>query len=116
MKSEQRAITRLPLRELWDERGVIENARCGNTIDRQAIADLLRLGPVQFVIADVGHPPTWVAVKQCFEFWRCEVKMHLADPANDGFSLDAFPERYAYIARQWQVANRQPIIVLEKHH
>jgi len=116
MRPEQRIVLRLPLDELWDERGSVLDTRCMGAIGRQAIADLLRHGPVHFVIADVGQPPVWVASEKCFEFWRREVKVHLIDPESDGFYLDAFPEQYAYMARRWQVAHNMPVIVLEKHH
>ncbi len=116
MRPEQRVIMRLPLDELWDRQGPVQETCCTGTIDKQAIAELLRLGPVRFVIADVGKPPIWIASEECFEFWRREVKAHLMDPESDGFYLDAYPDQYAYLARRWQVSHNLPVIVLEKHH
>jgi hypothetical protein len=110
-----RLVTRLPLEQLWSEEGELRHARCLGLLDRQGIAQLLRDGAVRFAIADVGLPLTWIGPGDCFEYWKREVKPHLAEP---GASIDltAFPSGYAYIARSWTLGVPPTVVVLEKHH
>lgn len=55
MKPELRYVSQMPLREIWDERGVVsENKVC--ELGSSDIADLLRAGKVRFVVADIGSP------------------------------------------------------------
>jgi hypothetical protein len=114
IEREKRVITRLPLEELWSGSADL-GARCLGTISREEIAQLLRQGPVLFVVADVGHRPIWIDVDECYPFWKREVKTHLADP-DHGIVLESYPDQYAYIARRWATELSHPVVVLEKHH
>ena len=87
-------ITKLPLARLTTSSG--EARRIGN-LDADAIRDLLRAGPVRFVLADVGAPLRWTPEKECFDLWKNDVRPHLADPSRPA-QLDHFPGGYAYFA------------------
>lgn len=52
-------------------------------------------------------------MKECFHFWKDEVKPHLA---NANVLPDEFPGSYCYFASLWKSAEATPIVVLEKHH
>ena len=107
----QRVITALPLRELWDDRGPVSEAR-SRDLTSSDIRDLLRLGPVRFVVADVGAKPVWVLPGECFTFWKAEVKAHLADPQQRVF-LDEFPDAFCYFASEWLTSDGPPVVVFE---
>lgn len=80
------------------------------------IRALLRDGPVQFVVADVGHPLRWIPVASCFSFWKEELRERTA-PVDEAFRLDQFPGQHCYTAVRWQKTNDPlPLIVLEVHH
>ena len=87
-----RVVTQLPLQELWRASGF-----------------------VQFVVVDAGAAPQWIPASECFNFWKTEVKPHLA--SEDRISLQDFPGEYCYFASKWDsVEPSAPIIVLEKQH
>lgn len=80
------------------------------------IRRLLRDSPVQFVVAETGKVLDWITVKDCFDYWKEEVKPHLATPAARVL-LSEFPGGYCYFASRWGGGDEStPIIVLEKHH
>jgi len=72
-----RRVTFLPLEQLWRSTGPIIASR-GRRLNAEDIANLLRVGSVQFVTADVGHPLQWIDLADCYNFWKSEVKPHLA--------------------------------------
>lgn len=78
------------------------------------IKGLLRLGPVRFVVADLGHDLHWCPETDCFRFWREEVRIHLVEPG-DCTSLDQFPGEYAYFASRWEDGGK-PVLLLSKSH
>jgi hypothetical protein len=107
-------VTRLPLQELWREEGFTTTLR-SRSVTKDDVTDLLRVGPVQFVVIDVGFSPVWIAPSDCYEFWKSEAKSHIASESRA--ALADFPEDYCYFASQWNDGKTgEPIIVLEKHH
>lgn len=110
----KRIATRLPLDELWNEQGTIEASK-GRDLSREAIRDLLRLGPVQFIVADLGSPLRWFPEGACYDFWKTEVQGHLADPDSE-FMLEDFPGEYCYLASEWTLAAGDIVVVLEMAH
>ena len=112
MNPKLRIVTRLPLEELWRETGVITASR-GRWLAKDDIAALLRKGLVQFVVADVGKPPQWISVQDGYQFWKIEVKLHVA---GEKAVLEEFPGEYCYFAWEWDTTEAAPIVVLEKSH
>ena len=113
MDGNLRIVTQLPLRELWRDDGFSTRAR-GKVLTHDDVREFLTSGPVQFVLADVGRAPRWIPASECFDFWKGEVKSHLADGA--GVSLSEFPGEYCYFASLWEGKLTAPIVLLEKHH
>jgi len=72
MDPKLRIITRLPLTELWRDDGFATATR-GRSLTSEDVRRLLRLGPVQFVVADLGAAPQWIPKGECFHFWKNEV-------------------------------------------
>src|SRR5262245_4792656 len=103
------------LDELWSDRGVV-NASPGEWLAMHDIASLLRLGPVQFVIADIGLPLRWIDLASCYRFWKEDVKPHLVPPGA-AVRLEDMPGEYFYRAQQWLPADTSaPVILLFRHH
>ena len=110
-----KVVTRLPLQELWQDNGFTTTAR-SRSLTREDINSLLRIGPVQFVVADVGTPLRWIELGDCYEFWKAEAKPHLATVGSSA-TLKDFPEMYCYFASLWDSGDTVgPIVALEKHH
>lgn len=114
MRFDQRIVSQTPLHELWNDRGV-ESEKELRELNAADIAGLLRVGKVQFVVADVGSPLKWVPVDECYGFWKSEVKHHLADPAADNY-LGDFPNDYCYFASEWETQGGEPIVLLLMSH
>jgi hypothetical protein len=55
-----RVVTRLPLGELWRSDGTIIEDRTRG-LEAKDIAESLRIGSIEFVVADVGQPLNWIA-------------------------------------------------------
>jgi hypothetical protein len=70
---------------------------------------------VRFVIADVGEALVWVPNNESYDFWKEEVKPHLAAPESR-VHLEEFPDNYCYFASEWKSYEGETIIVLSKAH
>jgi hypothetical protein len=114
MHPSQLIVTSMPLNKLWDRDGLLQAHRV-RPVGKEEIADLLRSGST-FVVADVGHPLRWIVAQDRFNFWKIEVKEHLASPETDDLCLKAYPNEYCYIASEWRCAGSIPVVLLEKHH
>jgi hypothetical protein len=110
MRPDQRLILRTPLTELWNDHGAVD-ARPSRDLRREELRELLRNGPVQFVVADVGKKPEWIPIRDCFRFWKSEVHNHVGE---SGY-LDDYPGHYFFAAQQWQATDGPPIVVLVMH-
>jgi hypothetical protein len=106
-----RKVDRLPLDRLWradHELGVLR----ARSLTHADIRELLRRGPLDFVVANIGDPLHWVSRADRFDFWKREA-IRIAD--SHAFDLDDFPDRMAYVASEW-TGDTVPIILLEAHH
>lgn len=108
MHASQRVITALPLTELWNDRGPVNAVRL-RFLAAADVRDLLRRGPVQFVVADLGAKPIWIPANECFTFWKGEALPRLADQ-------DELPDGVCYVASQWSTPYGSPIVALERYH
>ena len=114
MRPDQRAVVSLPLAEIWDSTGPIPATR-GRQLSSEDIAQLLRAGPVEFVVADLG-PLRWIPIDAVYDFWKREVKPHILPPGRSA-ALEEFPGDYFYVATQWvRAESAAPLVVLERHH
>jgi hypothetical protein len=109
-----KVVTRLPLEELWTVDGLVSTAR-GRSRTAEDITSLLGTGLVTFVVADVGVAPYRIELGSCYEFWKKEIKPHLAKTVE--VALEEYPGSYCYFATQWSSEKESaPIVLLEKHH
>jgi hypothetical protein len=114
MKPELRHVSQMPLVELWNERGVIAAEKV-RELGSSEIVSMLRTGKVRLVVADIGHHLQWVSAERCYEFWKSEVKMRVAQPDANIF-LEDFPGEYCYFASEWKPEVGEPIVLLAKCH
>ena len=70
---------------------------------------MLKIHPVEFIVADMGAPLKRISVEKCYEFWESEVKRHLLSPRQ-------LPKDYGYLASEWSGNIEVPIVLLEKIH
>ncbi len=76
---------------------------------------MLKIHPVEFIVADLGAPLKRIPVDKCYEFWEREVKRHLLIPRSrvDRSKLN---DEYSYLASEWSGNIEVPIVLLEKIH
>jgi len=109
----EKIVTVMPLTEIWNSQGRIEATR-ERVLGLDDLKGMLSRFPVEFVVANPGHPLEWISVEKCYEFWKSEVKVHLASA--DQFSLEEFPGDYAYVASEWSGELQTPVVLLEMYH
>jgi hypothetical protein len=115
MNAALKIVTRLPLQELWRNDGFATTSQI-RSLKAEEIVGLLRVGRVQFVIADVGTLPQWITPAEGYDFWKSEAEPHFADPELR-VNLDKFPGGYCYFASEWSSDDKTiPVVVCEKHH
>jgi hypothetical protein len=110
-RMDQPVVERLPLTSLVTPFGP---AALRGDLSESDVKNLLRGGPVHFLIADVGKPIQWIAEADCFRFWKEEVQPHLA-AGDDVWRLEEYRGQYCYDATHWQ-SGPLPIVVLAMHH
>jgi len=114
MRFDQRIVSQTPLHELWNERGVVSEKEL-RELSASDIAELLRMGRAQFVVANVGSSLRWIPADECYGFWKSEVKNHLSDPSAK-INPGDFPDKYCYFASEWESGDGKPIILLVMSH
>jgi len=105
MDPKLKVVTQLPLRGLWTDSGPVEAVRV-RALSTVEVRELLRNGPVQFVVVEVGVKPRWIELEDCYRFWMDEVKDHLAEPRVQALGV------YTYHASEWVSETIEPAIVV----
>jgi len=103
----------MPLTELWDDGGPLAGERVRN-LDLTDLVELLRSGPVQFLVADAGFKLRWIPTLERLEFWKT-VRPQIAHPGKPIYR-GQFPNETAYIASEWRGRIGECLILLEKYH
>ena len=110
-----RRVVRLPLEELWNEKGAVAATR-GPYVTAEAVRDLLRAGPVQFVEAALGELLRWVPLGERFDFWKGELRERVVETP-ERFHLDDYPGGFCYLVSRWNVPSQPyPVLVAEMYH
>ena len=79
------------------------------------LTEMLKIHPVEFIVADLGAPLKRISVDKCYEFWEREVKRHLLSP-HGKVDRSKLPDEYGYLASEWSGPIEVPIVLLEKIH
>lgn len=114
MYNNKKIVTQIPLTNLWTDNEDIYAER-KNYLSVEKIQEILKKYPVEFVVADVGQKLEWISYDKSFDFWKTELKPHLANDINK-IDIDSYPDNYAYVASEWTSEIQKPIILLEKYH
>lgn len=110
----QKQVVKMPMDQLWTDAELLPAIRKENLITAQ-VRDLLRKGPIQFVIANCGDKLVWVPINTCYDFFKSELSTHLVDNP-DYIYLDEYKGAYAYSASRWICPSFPVIVLLEKLH
>lgn len=114
MHPHQRIVTAFSIDQLWNDAGPVVAVRQRDLAVTDA-RELLRLGPVQFVVANIGEKLRWIPLTDSFSFWKQEVQSHLAEP-DTSILLRNYPGEYCYLASEWLSQAEEKIVLLERIH
>ena len=105
-------ITNLPLQFILTKESQFKRQ---NYLDKNSIKELIGIKLLEFVIADIGKELNWITKENCFEFWKTELQLHLANDHNH-IKITNNPNEYVYVASLWTNESNSTIILLEKFH
>lgn len=114
MESSKKIVTEIPLKKLWNDKGII-SVRRDRYLTRGDLVELLKATPVEFVIANIGNNLKWIPKNSCYKVWSSSIKKQVVQAINK-FELNQFPNGWAYVASEWSGEIQTPIVLLEKYH
>jgi len=114
MDQKLKIVSKLPLDEIWSGSRLISTIKLRD-VGSKEIVDLLRAGDVRFIVADLGLPFEFIPNNETYDFWKTELRPHLADP-EEQLSLDSFPGDYCYFASEWKSYDDKVIVLFSKSH
>ena len=114
MDPQQKIVSKLPLEQIWAGSRLISTIKIRD-LGSTEIVELLRAGVVRFIVADVGLPLEWIPNNERYDFWKDELRPHLANP-DEKRSLDSFPDNYCYFASEWKSYDNKVVVLLTKSH
>ena len=110
----EKIVTKIPMESLWTDENLLDASRA-RYLTAAELTEMLKVHPVEFIVADVGTPLKRIPVDQCYEFWKREVKPHLLNPQGK-LNRSKLPDEYGYLASEWSGQTQAPIVLLEKMH
>jgi hypothetical protein len=113
----KRKVVEVPLRELWNDHGLVPAEMTRDELREDEITALLRAGVVQFVFAPFSGHLHWVPVEERFNFWKESVHPRLTQWVPDGrVYADDFPDGFI-IASLWEVrGSSTPHVLATEYH
>ena len=106
----ERIVTTIPLEFIWTDEGQLEASR-KRYLTANDLTEMLKIHPVEFIVADPGAALRRIPVDKCYEFWESEVKRHLLSGKVDRKNM---ADEYGYLASEWSGHIEVPIVLLEK--
>ena len=108
----EKIVTTFPLEFIWTDEEQLEASR-EKYLTPTDVAEMLKVHPVEFIVAELGAPLKRISVDKCYEFWESEVKRHLLSP-HGKIDRSRLPDEYGYLASEWSGHFAIPIVLLEK--
>jgi sugar lactone lactonase YvrE len=108
----ERIVTTIPLEFIWTDDAKVEASR-ERYLTSSDLTEMLKIQPVEFIVADPGAPLKRIPVDKCYEFWESEVKRRLLNP-HAKVDRSKLPDEYGYLASEWLGNIEVPIVLLEK--
>ena len=110
----EKIVTTIPLGFIWTDEEQVEASR-ERYLAPTDLTDMLKIHPVEFIVAEIGAPLRRISVHKCYQFWHSEVKRRLISP-NGKVDLSTFRQEYGYLASEWSGQIGVPIVLLERIH
>jgi hypothetical protein len=112
MSINEQIVSGLPVEELWAGNQLISTIKV-RELSLIELTTLVATTKVRFVVAEIGKPLEWIPASSRSEFWKKDVKQHLAGP-NTEVVFSEFPGNYYYFASEWSSFDGGTIVLLTK--
>jgi hypothetical protein len=112
MSDNDKIITNFPVNELFKNNNKLTCIK--RQLNKDKIIEIIRIQPIEFIIADIGLKLKWINIQGCYNFWKQGISNNLAfeKPIN----LDNFDNNYCFGVSEWKYPNEEMVILLEKLH
>jgi hypothetical protein len=114
MELSKKIVIKIPLDCLWTDKEILDVKR-ETYLDQNNIQALLKNGPLQFVVANLGDKLAWTPVEDCYKLYKTIIKDHLIDPTHPIY-LKGLKDEWGYLASLWAGDTMLTIILLEMFH
>jgi hypothetical protein len=114
MDLSHKIVNKIPLDCLWTESILLEAKRI-KYLNQQEVSEILKNGPIRFVIANVGDKLIWTDLEKSFEIYKTGIKDVIISDI-DKINLDSLTYGFGYLASLWAEPSKKSIILLEKFH
>jgi hypothetical protein len=114
MDLSHKIVDKIPMDLLWRENTLLEAKRI-KYLDQKEVSEILKNGPVQFVIANVGDKLIWTDLGESFKIYKTEIKDFII-PDIENIDQDTLKHGFGYLASLWADPSENLIILLEKFH
>ena len=113
MELSKRIVIKFPLDSLWTEKEELDAKRI-KYLDQNEISEVLKKGPIQFVIANLGDKLIWKQPEECYKVYKKDFKNNIIANADD-IDISNFKDGFGYLASMWDNKSGT-IILLEVFH
>ena len=114
MDLSQKIVNKIPLDCLWTEKQLLGAKRI-KYLNQDEVSEILKNGPIVFVIANVGDKLIWTDLGESYKIYKTEIKDFIISDI-DKIDLDTLKYGFGYLASLWADPSENSIILLEKFH
>ena len=115
MNLSQKTVNKIPLDALWTEEQFLEAKRL-KYLNQKEVSEILKNGPIRFVIANVGNKLIWTDLGESYKIYKTEIKDFIISDI-DKIDLDTLTHGFGYLASLWaDPSEKNSIVLLEKFH
>jgi hypothetical protein len=114
MDLSHKIVDKIPLDCLWTEDILLEAKRI-KYLNQKEVSEILKNGPIRFVIANVGDKLIWTDLGESYKIYKTEIKDFIISDI-DKIDLDTLTHGFGYLASLWADLSENSIILLEKFH
>jgi hypothetical protein len=110
---DEKIVRRMPLQELWDDKGMIKAERGVRSIDASEVRALLE--KATFVVARIASKLEWIEEGAKKDFWYKNKRLIYSSFSGENAGKDIDRAGYGYHATEWREASGKVFVVFEEY-
>lgn len=91
-------VDKIPLDGLWRENTLLGAKRIKH-LNQKEVSEILKNGPIRFVIANVGDKLIWTDLSESYKIYKTEIKDFIVSDI-DKIDLDTLTHGFGYVNLQ----------------